>query len=578
MMGKPESLRGQSQRRRWLRWSLLATLGLGAALGGASCGGTAGSRTPLLQSNTNWLQRCGPDVPCSGALICLCGMCSQPCSESTECGRLEGASCGGSCGDAAPAGATAPAGGMCVLGCSSDDECGADFTCQASECRPRPAELDEQTLGDPRVDTVGTCSNTFISLDDVLSHASRDVAGQDASDQPFLRYVSFANRNDAGVCAAELETERLALTKALNSTSQRATITAPTPIDADRLIYRIDLRDYGWDTPRTLNGVDYANVWDLLVTSSPYGVALEGDDAGLLASDTGTAVPLLPADAVIHGAARGDEYMSLLQLPQTLNELFDTLGIDPDANRRDGEARRVGTNQSRISRATRILERHELEVRAGVLWMSYDFLSEFDLFSDPLAVDADGGTVIFSLPNGLPGFALYDRDGLLEPSTDILLDTNQNDFRAQTAVSCMNCHTDTVLPVADEVRSMLDIHPERFPLEGRAEIQQLYPGADILRDQMASDNARFRTAIERLGVPRDTADPVATLVYRFERDLTPSEMAGELMLPADRFEANKAQLGIDAVLTREAFERGFSARLCASLVDALNRPAACSGP
>jgi hypothetical protein len=438
MMGKAEHKRRTISTRRWIGRSALAgsVLGLFLVSGGASCGGTATGGGLLIDSNTNWLQRCGPEVPCAGALLCLCGMCSQPCAASAECGLLEGATCGGSCGEAAPSG-----GGMCVLACISSSECGEGFVCEASECRPEPAKVSELPLGDVQVPTDGPCTNAFVSEDNLFAAAHADLAAQDADDRQFIRYVSFANRFNAGACAPELGAERDALVKLLNSTSMDASITLPAAVDSGRVLYRIDLRDYGWDRPLRVGENDYGDSWEAITLGSPYGIEFEGPEADVMRADTGATVPLMQADAFVYAAGREETYMALIDLPETRDDLLLELGIDVDANRRDGQARRAATTKSRISRLDRIIERHEIEVRAGVFWMTLDFDDSNTLgtsFAQPLRTESDGGVITFSLPNGLPAFAVYDQGGQLVPDSDILLDTSQNNFRALTAVSCMS--------------------------------------------------------------------------------------------------------------------------------------------
>ena len=51
------------------------------------------------------------------------------------------------------------------------------------------------------------------------------------------------------------------------------------------------------------------------------------------------------------------------------------------------------------------------------------------------------------------GIIADENDNIVEDS-DILLDTNQNNFRAVTAVSCSNCHAAGFIPVIDEVRDI----------------------------------------------------------------------------------------------------------------------------
>jgi hypothetical protein len=65
------------------------------------------------------------------------------------------------------------------------------------------------------------------------------------------------------------------------------------------------------------------------------------------------------------------------------------------------------------------------------------------------------------------------------------------------------------------------------------------------------------------------------VVFRFERDMTPSEMAGDLMLAPSDAEALQTSLGIDLIVTRQGFEQSLSNNLCSSLASARNRPTLC---
>jgi hypothetical protein len=143
-----------------------------------------------------------------------------------------------------------------------------------------------------------------------------------------------------------------------------------------------------------------------------------------------------------------------------------------------------------------------------------------------------------------------------------------------TAVSCMGCHTETIVPaLPDEIASDL----AGYSAEERENIERLYPGTDALRDLMASDNARFRSALERLGGARGDTDAVVEVVYRFEGDLTPGEMAGDLMMSAADLEAIRPLPGIE-VASREEFGQRFLDNLCLSLAGARNRPLQCASP
>ena len=76
------------------------------------------------------------------------------------------------------------------------------------------------------------------------------------------RYFTLANLRNAGLAEDELETYRQALAKLLNSLSWGREIVTPRPVDAEKTLLRIDLRDYKWDEA----------AWDRLVADYPYGV------------------------------------------------------------------------------------------------------------------------------------------------------------------------------------------------------------------------------------------------------------------------------------------------------------------
>lgn len=551
-------------------------IGLVLTSGGASCGGSAAGPGLLIDSNTNWLSRCSAEVPCGGALICLCGMCSQPCAETPECGLLDGATCGASCGEAASVA------GMCVLACTSAAECGDGFVCEASECRPAPADVSDQALGDVEVQTPGPCTNAFVSMDSLFARAHSDLATQDTDVQRYARYVSLANRWNAGACAPELEVARTAIGKALNSASVTTSMALPVAIDPDRLLYRVDLRDYAWQRQLVVQGQLYPDAWEAMLADNPYALPFEGPEADVLTAATGTLVPLIRSDVVVEAITRGELYMALIDLPQEVDTLFARLGVDVAGGSTAG-AQRAGTTKSRISRGDRIIERQPAS-SGGAVWLAMDFSGDNplgDIFTQPIDIAYDLGAVLFSLPNGLPAFALFESDGRFVEDSNLLLDTNQNNFRATTAVSCMSCHTDTIIPVVDEVRNYAQTDPYAYDFEEQAAVERLYPPPERWLELMSADNALYRQVIERLGVQRDAADPVSSTAYLFERDLSVADMAGDLMMPATAFEAEHSKPSAPAIrasTSRAAFGASLHQNLCIALSAAHNRPLGCTLP
>lgn len=113
----------------------------------ASCGQTS---SPQAGSETHFLMSCS-DSSCGEGMQCICGVCSKPCVEASDCSALsEAASCTllgprvslGRCDDA-------PIGAMCDADCLVDDDCralGSESRCERGFCResgpgPAPASM-----------------------------------------------------------------------------------------------------------------------------------------------------------------------------------------------------------------------------------------------------------------------------------------------------------------------------------------------------------------------------------------------------------------------------------------------------
>src|SRR5207248_1345816 len=96
----------------------------------------------------------------------------------------------------------------------------------------------------------------------VFARILADLETLDRRSRRFVRYFTLTNLANAGLGDDELQTYRNALAKLVNSLSWMPRIALPRPIDPERTILRIDLRDYQWD----------ANLWNRLLAEYPYGV------------------------------------------------------------------------------------------------------------------------------------------------------------------------------------------------------------------------------------------------------------------------------------------------------------------
>ncbi len=365
----------------------------------------------------------------------------------------------------------------------------------------------------------------------------RDLAQLPERDRRFTRYFTLANLHNAGLAADELETYRQALAKLLNSLSWGREVVTPRPVDAEKTLLRIDLRDYKWSDA----------MWQRLLADYPYGVA-DGDDALAVADSCQCGLPCVRVDWFTAVASRPPLYYELLKLPPTAGELEALLHVDAAEDVRAERVARAGFNDSGVSRNNRIIERHDSSY--GAYWKSYDFdggAGTKNIFAHPLgpvdaadAFEPDGGETIFDLPNGLHSFFLADGAGkrLDQARTAIVSDPKRPEHAVVAGISCLSCHSHGLNDKADQVREDVRKNAAAFPKEEADAVLALYPPHERFQALLRVDNDRYRTALEKTGGRADRSDPIAALTARFEAELDLAQAAAEMgVRPAELSDA-----------------------------------------
>jgi len=400
----------------------------------------------------------------------------------------------------------------------------------------------------PDVAAGGNCLNDgqIVDYDELFQEINSDLAGEDADDTQFFRYISLTNRFTAGQCADDLDKDRQGLAKMLNMLSIDSGIVVPEPINSEETIFRIDITDIQWDRAISVEGINFADVWEAIAANNPYAVEFVGDDADDAKADTLTAFPVMFADQMMDVAIIGNLYYAIIDVDvaQPLGDfILNELQIDLVANLEDEDSIRAGTTKSRISRQDRLVQRDEIEIRGGALWQSFDFEDDANesIFEDPFGFAAGGTEAIFTLPNGMLGFIIADENDVIVEDSDILLDTNQNNFRAITSVSCSNCHATGFIPVIDEVRDIATANAREIGLN-RDELDQL-DGIYISPQEFAStvkddSEAFFQRALQLADLPIQGGDPVSSVFLRFDADLTLADVAGDLGVTPDELDGD----------------------------------------
>jgi len=384
--------------------------------------------------------------------------------------------------------------------------------------------------------------NQLYTFDDLYQDVNDDLNKADNRDIPFYRYISLSNRFTAGVCAdGGLDRDRDGLVKMMNMLSIKAKSGDVVPVNTDETLYRIDLRDFDWDRPISVEGRNFNDVWEAVADANPYAVEFVGQDADRAKDDTQTAFPVMFSDQMMDVAVIGNLYYAIVDVDvnQPLSTFIsDKLGINVAENIANEDTIRAGTTKSRISRQDRLVERHDIEVRSGAYWQSFDFADNANqsIFEDPFGFDPGGTEAIFTLPNGMLAFIIADADDNIVQDSNILLDTNQNNFKAITSVSCSNCHATGLIPVVDEVRDITLANARTIGLS-RDEVQQIegiYVSPDAFARQVKSDSEGFyQRALQLADLPIQGGDPLSGVFLRFDQDMSLADAAGDLGVTPD---------------------------------------------
>jgi hypothetical protein len=421
-----------------------------------------------------------------------------------------------------------------------------------------------------------------LSFDSVLQSVASDLATLPGADQQFYRYISLADRASVVCDSSQLEPDRQALFKGLNMLSRSPRLQAPTAVDAARLLYRIDLRDFGWARSLEVNGRSYDDGWEAIADQSPYVLERSGEAAASAKSTTGTAHPVVFADHLLDPALTGDLYYALLGLLQrdsVSDILLTDLGIDTYIDFEQGRSRRAGTSRSRLTRADRGVERFELGY-GGVLWQSYDRQAAGSSLFEEFLDQWGGLQQIFTLPNGLLAFISADRGDELVSEDPLLFDTLDDPLPSRNPVSCSACHASGFIPVDDELREVALRYAREFGLDANEQmlLNAVFPEPPAFAEIVERDSENlYRRALRELGLPTTGNDPVAVVSLRFGAPLTLRQAAAELGVSPDLLAANLPRLDpalsvlATGTLGRDEFAAVYVQSLCL-LSESLQNP------
>lgn len=419
----------------------------------------------------------------------------------------------------------------------------------------------------------------FISEDEINELVLTDLKAGGVQDRQSWRYLTLHNYwNQRDIHADELVIFAQAISKLANSLSDRPKIVQPKSLDERRIVFRIDMRDYNIDPIIWRNlathypfGLDRGTSKEAEIEK----LVNSGKPSREIEKSAGKEWPILRADWWTFMMAQPPFYYQVLRFPGSgtaelaRNLEKDKLGRDLELERTllnrstveagpDGKSRSIAPfaasdlalqrkvlrkafERSQVSQGNRVIERIPLDDKGGYYWKSFDFnsdrkqvnavLNPADVFRAPLGPQhyglttdprlrfrADGGEIIFSLPNGLQAYMLTDGQGkrLDKAPFDVVQDKRHPRRTILAGVSCMSCHADGLnsLGIKDEVGPLAD---DVAPLtRDRETIKMLY-GAEAqqrLQELTQQDMKRFRMALDECGVT-SAKEPVGELYFHF---------------------------------------------------------------
>jgi mono/diheme cytochrome c family protein len=389
----------------------------------------------------------------------------------------------------------------------------------------------------------------FISVGSSLEWIYKDLMAQPEPHRENLRYIQLTNLYNAKLADGrnadndvQLDMYRAAVSKLLNSLSWQSKISVPVAIDEARTLYRIDIRDYGWDKA----------LWETIVSYYPYGIS--GVSAHLennIRKESHSNRAYVRADWLVFATSQEPLYHTILGLPETEfgpDGLEAKLGLDTMRNVREHKAVRAAFSPSGVSRTNRLVERHN--IRDGGYWKSYDFKrvnagdaqdivlaplgpTEANLTVNPDSVFVhDGGEIIFNLPNGMQAYYLSTAAGDFLSTAPPEVVEDRSGFRRTNiilnGISCIACHANglnappkqTVEAIHDDLgRAAL----EHLGPADRKVVERLYVSSPELQRLANQDHARFQKAnAESMPGYTHSDEPVSALYRRFNDDQLPA--------------------------------------------------------
>jgi hypothetical protein len=377
----------------------------------------------------------------------------------------------------------------------------------------------------------------LLSLNSALKHP--------VSQRPNLRYLSLATLYNSGFSDDYLDIVRDGITKMVNSISNSTSLSRVPHVDENKVIYEIDLSKYSLSI----------DSWKDLEKFYPYFVLpAKIEPLAALREDTQSQAPVFRADWFINTAGQPPAYYFLQDLPSKKGDFTTAIGITEVPNLEASNIIRAGFDNSKVSENHRVIERHENG--ESKMWQSYEFGStsiEKDIFKNPLgpnkvfgsakSFQPGGNEIIYTKPNGMIAFAIFDKEGRLMHDAPPLRDDQDKVIKEISAGAvCMSCHFEGFIEAEDQVRKR---HDPALRQEDIRIVNQIYLRPSDFNTILRNDSAIYKKKLEAISLGKKI-EPVSAVSRRFSLNLDMSTVSAELMVSQEGF---KKALALSPVLT-----------------------------
>jgi serine/threonine-protein kinase len=162
-------------------------------------------------------------------------------------------------------------------------------------------------------------------------------------------------------------------------------------------------------------------------------------------------------------------------------------------------------------------------------WLLEEVAPSGSLRSAPVDYEWAGGQVIFTLPNGMAGYAIMGANGAsLNELTSCSGSPECTEPRALNSVTCRGCHGRGLLEVVDDVGAFADSNPTLYEAQTLSRVRAQYLPTGEIMQVLEQDNAVYSAARADAGLPLGTRSSIPRLFYEFQRALTSELAAAEL--------------------------------------------------